>query len=152
MNQLGDQEAHILAYSQAVKKLEAQIVTFQKQQFSLKEKLTFQANEIYERDEKLKKYRRIGMKACTEEDYVNKPLYSRFTKTDNFKGVAHPLSGDYTSKPQEEIDDSLYMCGKKGPQEPELSVSDNRSSEYSTYQSNDSEGSIGNSSDHSVNP
>ncbi|GKF14016.1 hypothetical protein Tco_0055478, partial [Tanacetum coccineum] len=36
-------------------------------------------------------------------------LYSRFTKTDNFKGVAHPLSGDYTSKPQEEIDDSLYV-------------------------------------------
>ncbi|GKA09071.1 hypothetical protein Tco_0688402, partial [Tanacetum coccineum] len=181
MNQLGDQEAHILAYSQAVKKLEAQIVTFQKQQFSLNEKLTFQANEIYEKDEKLKKYRRIGMKAvkekeqlqktfdswkdssknlwrlinsgmsssskiglgyeiqsnnevlsyeeeincsvfkCTEEDYVNKPLYSRFTKTDNFKGVAHPLSGDYTSKPQEEIDDSF-------------------------------KGSIGNSFEHSVNP
>ncbi|GKB40986.1 ribonuclease H-like domain-containing protein, partial [Tanacetum coccineum] len=184
MNQLGDQEAQILAYT----------------------------NEVYEKDEKLKKYRRIGMKAvkekeqlqktfdswkdssknlwrlinsgmtssskiglgydiqsnnevlsyeeeincfvfkCTEEDYVNKPLYSRFTKTDNFNGVAHPLSGDYTSKPQEEIDDSLYVYGKKGPQEPEPSVSDDRSSEYSTYQSNDSEGSIGNSSKHSVNP
>ncbi|GJR14665.1 ribonuclease H-like domain-containing protein [Tanacetum coccineum] len=54
MNQLGDQEAQILAYSQAVKKLEAQLVTFQKQQLSLNEKLTFQANEIYEKDEKLK--------------------------------------------------------------------------------------------------
>ncbi|GJU41426.1 ribonuclease H-like domain-containing protein [Tanacetum coccineum] len=63
MNQLGDQEAQILAYSQAVKKLEAQLVTFQKQQLSLNEKLTFQANEIYEKDEKLKKYRRIRMKA-----------------------------------------------------------------------------------------
>ncbi|GKD25428.1 ribonuclease H-like domain-containing protein [Tanacetum coccineum] len=31
MNQLGDQEAQILAYSQVVKKLEAQLVTFQKQ-------------------------------------------------------------------------------------------------------------------------
>ncbi|GKF22824.1 hypothetical protein Tco_0075146 [Tanacetum coccineum] len=41
MNQLGDQEAQILAYSQAVKKLEAQLVTFQKQQLSLNEKLTF---------------------------------------------------------------------------------------------------------------
>ncbi|GJR95998.1 putative ribonuclease H-like domain-containing protein [Tanacetum coccineum] len=48
-NELGDQEAQILAYSQAVKKLEAQLVTFQKQQFSLNEKLTFQANEIYEK-------------------------------------------------------------------------------------------------------
>ncbi|GJT41587.1 hypothetical protein Tco_0941452 [Tanacetum coccineum] len=210
MNQLGDQEAQILAYSQAVKKLEAQLVTFQKQQLSLNEKLTFQANEIYEKDEKLKKYRRIGMKAvkekeqlqktldswkdssknlwrlinsgmsssskiglgyeiksnnevlsyeeemnfsvfnCTEEDSVGKPLYSRFIKTNDFKGVPHPLSGDYTPKPQEEIDESLYVYGKKGPQEPEPSVSDDRSSECSTCQSNDSAGSIGTSSEHSV--
>ncbi|GKA98891.1 putative ribonuclease H-like domain-containing protein [Tanacetum coccineum] len=86
---------------------------------------------------------------CTEEDYVNKPLYSRFTKTNNFKGVPHPLSGDYTSKPQEEIDESLYIYGKKGPQEPEPSVLDDRSSECSTCQSNDSVGSIGTSSEHS---
>ncbi|GKC84197.1 hypothetical protein Tco_1139914 [Tanacetum coccineum] len=212
MTQLGDQEAQILAYSQAVKKLEAQLVTFQKQQLSLNEKLTFQANEIYEKDEKLKKYRRIGMKAvkekeqlqktldswkdssknlwrlinsgmsssskiglgyeiksnnevlsyeeemnfsvfnCTEEDSVGKPLYSRFIKTNDFKGVPHPLSGDYTPTPQEEIDESLYVYGKKGPQEPEPSVSDDRSSEYSTCQSNDSEGSIGTSSEHSVDP
>ncbi|GJY52135.1 hypothetical protein Tco_0442982 [Tanacetum coccineum] len=39
-----------------------------------------------------------------------------------------------------------------GPQEPEPSVSDDRSSEYSTCQSNDSEGSIGTSSEHSVDP
>ncbi|GKA42342.1 ribonuclease H-like domain-containing protein [Tanacetum coccineum] len=156
MNQLGEQEAKILAYTLAVKKLEAQIVTFQKQQLSLNEQLTFQANEIYAKDEKLKRYRRIGMKAvkekeqlkktvdswkdssknlwklidsgmsstskvglgyeiksnnevlsyeeemnrsvfkCTEEDYINKPLYSRFTKTNSFKGVPHLLTGDYT--------------------------------------------------------
>ncbi|GJS95194.1 putative ribonuclease H-like domain-containing protein [Tanacetum coccineum] len=196
--------------SQAVKKLETQLATFQKQQLSLNEKLTFQANEIYEKDEKLKKYKRIGMKAvkekeqlqktldswkdssknlwrlinygmsssskiglgyeiksnnevlsyeeemnfsifnCIEEDSVGKPLYSRFIKTNDFKGVPHPLSGDYTPKPQEEIDESLYVYGKKGPQEPEPSVSDDRSSEYSTCQSNDSAGSIGTSSEHSV--
>ncbi|GKE83504.1 hypothetical protein Tco_1557246, partial [Tanacetum coccineum] len=51
--------------------------------------------------------------------------------------VLHPLSGDYTPKSQEEIDESLYVYGKKGPQEPEPSVSDERSSEYSTCQSND---------------
>ncbi|GKA79421.1 hypothetical protein Tco_0786017 [Tanacetum coccineum] len=208
-SELGDQEAQILAYSQAVKKLEAQLVTFQKQQLSLNEKLTFQANEIYEKDEKLKRYRRIGMKAvkekeqlqktldswkdssknlwrlidsgmssnskvglgfeiqsnnevlsyeeemnfsvfnCSKEDSIGKPLYSRFTKTNDFKGVPHPLSGDYTPKPQEEIDDSLYVYGKKGPQKPEISVSDDNSSEHSTCQSNDSEGSCGNTSEHS---
>ncbi|GJS22145.1 ribonuclease H-like domain-containing protein [Tanacetum coccineum] len=166
-NQLGEQEAKILAYDQAVKKLEAQVVTFQKKQLSLNEQLTFQANELYEKDEKLKKYRRIGMKAvkekeqlqktvdswknssknlwklvdsgmsstskvglgyeiksndevlsyeeemnrtvfnCTEEDFIDKPLYSRFSKTDSFKGVPHPLTGDYTPKPQQEIDESF---------------------------------------------
>ncbi|GJW44681.1 hypothetical protein Tco_0073480 [Tanacetum coccineum] len=209
MNQLGEQEAKILAYTLAVKKLEAQIVTFQKQQLSLNEQLTFQANEIYAKDEKLKRYRRIGMKAvkekeqlqkivdswknssknlwklvdsgmtsnskvglgyeiqsnkevlsyeeemnrtvfqCTEKDFLNKPLYSRFSKTDNFKGVPHPLTGDYTPKPQEEIDDSLYVYGKKGPQKPEISDSDDNSTKHSTCQSNDSEGSFGNPSEHS---
>ncbi|GJX59336.1 ribonuclease H-like domain-containing protein [Tanacetum coccineum] len=85
---------------------------------------------------------------CTEEDFLNKPLYSRFSKTDSFKGVPHPLTGDYTPKPQEEIDDSLYVYGKKGPQEPEISDSDNSSNEHSSCQSNDSEGSFGNPSEH----
>ncbi|GKA38224.1 ribonuclease H-like domain-containing protein, partial [Tanacetum coccineum] len=207
--ELGDQEAQILAYSQAVKKLEAQLVTFQKQQLSLNEKLAFQANEIHEKDEKLKRYRRIGMKAvkekeqlqktvdswkdssknlwrlinsgmssndklglgfeiqsndevlsyeeemnssvfkCSKDDSIGKPSYSRFTKTNVFKGVPPPLSGDYTPKPQEEIDDSLYVYGKKGPQKPEISVSDDNSSEHSTCQSNDSEGSCENTSEHS---
>ncbi|GJU33481.1 hypothetical protein Tco_1181835 [Tanacetum coccineum] len=86
---------------------------------------------------------------CTEEDYINKPLYSRFTKTNSFKGVPHPLTGDYTPKPQEEIDDSLYIYGKKGPQRPEISDSNDKSNEHSTCQSNDSEGSFRNPSDHS---
>ncbi|GJS45484.1 hypothetical protein Tco_0595605 [Tanacetum coccineum] len=167
------------------------------------------ANEIYEKDEKLKRYRRIGMKAvkekeqlqktvdswkdssknlwrlidsgmssnskvglgfeiqsnnevlsfeeemnfsvfkCSKEDSMGKPSYSRFTKTNDFKGVPHPLSGDYTPKPQEEIDDSLYVYGKKGPQKPEISMSDDNSSEHSTCQSNDSKGSCGNTSEHS---
>ncbi|GJR74757.1 putative nucleotidyltransferase, ribonuclease H [Tanacetum coccineum] len=72
---------------------------------------------------------------CTEEDFLNKPLYSRFSKTDNFKGVPHPLTGDYTPKPQEEIDDSLYVYGKKGPQKPKTSVSDDKFSENSVTSS-----------------
>ncbi|GJR99303.1 hypothetical protein Tco_0315812 [Tanacetum coccineum] len=44
---------------------------------------------------------------CSKEDSIGKPSYSRFTKTNDFKGVPHPLNGDYTPKPQEEIDDSF---------------------------------------------
>ncbi|GJR77703.1 ribonuclease H-like domain-containing protein [Tanacetum coccineum] len=54
--------------------------------------------------------------------------------------------------PQDEIDESLYVYGKKGPHEPEPNVLDDRSSEYSTCQSNDSAGSIGTSSEHFVDP
>ncbi|GJW84412.1 ribonuclease H-like domain-containing protein [Tanacetum coccineum] len=86
---------------------------------------------------------------CSKEDSIGKPSYSRFTKTNDFKGVPHPLSGDYTPKPQEEIDDSLYVYGKKGPQKPEISDSGDNSSEHSTCQSNDNEGSCGNTSEHS---
>ncbi|GJW49381.1 hypothetical protein Tco_0090732 [Tanacetum coccineum] len=95
-------------------------------------------------------HRHSWKSAQVEEDSVGKPLYSRFIKTNDFKGVPHPLSGDYTPTPQEEIDESLYVYGKKGPQEPEPSVSDDRSSECSTCQSNDSAGSIGTSSVHFV--
>ncbi|GJR42989.1 putative ribonuclease H-like domain-containing protein [Tanacetum coccineum] len=63
--------------------------------------------------------------------------------------VTHPLYGDYTPKPQEEINDSLYVYGKKGPQKPEISDSDDNSTEHSTCQSNDSEGSFGNPFEHS---
>ncbi|GKF59989.1 hypothetical protein Tco_0176775, partial [Tanacetum coccineum] len=66
---------------------------------------------------------------CSKKDSVGKPLYNRFIKTNDFKGVPHPLSRDYTPIPQEEIDESLYVYGKKGPQEPEPNVSDDRSSE-----------------------
>ncbi|GKC34429.1 putative ribonuclease H-like domain-containing protein [Tanacetum coccineum] len=71
----------------------------------------------------------------SEEDFLYKPLYSRFSKIDNFKGVPHPLTGAYTPKPQEEIDDSLYVYGKKGPQKPKTSVSDDKFIENSVTSS-----------------
>ncbi|GKB66118.1 putative ribonuclease H-like domain-containing protein [Tanacetum coccineum] len=86
---------------------------------------------------------------CSKEDSIGKPSYSRFTKTNDFKGVPPPLSGDYTPVPQEEIDDSLFVYGKKGPQTPEISVSDDNVSEHSSCQSNDSEESCENTSEHS---
>ncbi|GJY44791.1 ribonuclease H-like domain-containing protein [Tanacetum coccineum] len=109
----GDQEAQILAYSQAVKKLEAQIKTLDSWNDSFKDSLEINHS---------------GIELCSKIGF----------------------SGDYTPKPQEEIDESLYVYGKKGPQEPEPSVSDDRSSECSTYQSNDNAGSIRTSFEHFV--
>ncbi|GJR42888.1 retrovirus-related pol polyprotein from transposon TNT 1-94, partial [Tanacetum coccineum] len=69
---------------------------------------------------------------------VDKLCTIEFAKTDNFKGVPHLLTGDYTPKQQQEIDESLYVYGKKGPQKHKTSVSDDKFNEYSTCQSNDS--------------
>ncbi|GJR93741.1 ribonuclease H-like domain-containing protein [Tanacetum coccineum] len=236
-SEFGTQEAALVAHKLAVKKLESQLKASHKQQSSLNEKLNFQANQIFEKDEKLKKYRRIGMKAVKDKDVLQKivdswfassknlwklvdcgmsstvkmglgygiksnaevlgyeeeisrgifafretnagyndiPLYSRFKQVE-YKGVPHPLSGDYTPREQEDIDDSLYEYGKHGPQpkspSPKVSnassivfsicpsndsdgelgtVSNANSTVYSTCQSNDSDGEQGTVSDHSVN-
>ncbi|GJX62421.1 putative ribonuclease H-like domain-containing protein [Tanacetum coccineum] len=88
----------------------------------------------------------------TDAGYYDIPLYSRFKQVE-YKGVPHPLSGDYTPREQEDIDDSLYEYGKYGPQpqSPSPTESDASSTVYSTCQSNDSDGELGAVSDHSVN-
>ncbi|GJZ58802.1 putative ribonuclease H-like domain-containing protein [Tanacetum coccineum] len=164
MNQLGEQEAKILAYTLVVKKLEAQVVTFQKQQLSLNEQLTFQANEIYAKDEKLKKYRRIGMKVVKEKEQLQKIVDSWKNSSKNLWKLVDSVdfqrliiskefhihkTGTILPKPQEEMMDSCIYNGKKGPQKPEISDLDENSTEHSTCQSNDSEGSFGNPSEHS---
>ncbi|GJS64135.1 hypothetical protein Tco_0678699 [Tanacetum coccineum] len=207
-------EAALVAHKLAVKKLESQLKASHKQQSSLNEKLNFQANQIFEKDEKLKKYRRIGMKAVKDKDALQKivdswfassknlwklidcgmsstvkiglgygiksnaevlgyeeeisrgifafretnagyndiPLYSRFKQVE-YKGVPHPLSGDYTPREQEDIDDSLYEYGKYGPQpqSPSPTVSNASSIVFSICPSNDSDGELGAVTDASSN-
>ncbi|GJV34604.1 hypothetical protein Tco_1395004 [Tanacetum coccineum] len=87
----------------------------------------------------------------TNAGYNDIPLYSRFKQVE-YKGVPHPLSGDYTPREQEDIDDSLYEYGKHGPQpkSPSPTESNASSTVYSSCQSNDSDGEQGTVSDHSV--
>ncbi|GJW77115.1 putative ribonuclease H-like domain-containing protein [Tanacetum coccineum] len=80
----------------------------------------------------------------TDAGYNDIPLYSKFKQVE-YKGVPHTLSGDYTPREQEDIDDSLYNDGELG------AVSDASSTHYSTCQSNDSDEELGTVTDHSVN-
>ncbi|GJT49539.1 ubiquitin carboxyl-terminal hydrolase 26 [Tanacetum coccineum] len=82
-SEFGDQEAALVAHKLAVKKLESQLKASHKQQSSLTEKLNFQANQIFEKDEKLKKYRRIGMKAVKDKDALQKIVDSWFASSKN---------------------------------------------------------------------
>ncbi|GKF87041.1 hypothetical protein Tco_0257918 [Tanacetum coccineum] len=85
----------------------------------------------------------------TDAGYYDIPLYSRFKQVE-YKAVPNPLSDDYTPREQEDINDSLYVYGKYGPQIPSTDKSDAQSSNYSTCQSHDSSQDTGNSSDESV--
>ncbi|GJW18945.1 putative ribonuclease H-like domain-containing protein [Tanacetum coccineum] len=112
----------------------------------------------------------------TIDEELNHALMAFTVNNENFKGVPHPLSGDYTPREKEDIDDSLYEYGKYGPQpqtpiptvtnassivfsicpsndrNEELGVvSDASSTHFSTCQSNDSEGELGTVTDHSDN-
>ncbi|GJW55586.1 ribonuclease H-like domain-containing protein [Tanacetum coccineum] len=100
--------------------------------------LTFQANEIYANDEKLKRYMRIGMKAVKEKEQLKKTVD---TWKDSSKNLWKLINSE------EILMISLYVYGKNGPQKPEISDSDDNSTEHSTCQSNDSKGSCGNTSD-----
>ncbi|GJS77931.1 putative ribonuclease H-like domain-containing protein [Tanacetum coccineum] len=170
-SEFGDQEAALTAHKLGLKKLESQLRASHKQQISLNEKLHFQANQIFEKDEKLKKYRRIGMKAVKDKDALQKivdswfassKIYGRLLLWDEdhlfkqveYKGVPHPLSGDYTPREQEDIDDSLSIvfsiCPSNDRNEELGAASDASSTHYSTCQSNDSDGELGTVTDNSV--
>ncbi|GKD59512.1 hypothetical protein Tco_1297021, partial [Tanacetum coccineum] len=84
----------------------------------------------------------------TNAGYNDIPLYSRFKQVE-YKGVPHPLSGDYTPREQEDIDDSLYEYGKFGPQpqSPSPTVSNASSIVFSICPSNDNDGELGAVSD-----
>ncbi|GJW41478.1 retrovirus-related pol polyprotein from transposon TNT 1-94 [Tanacetum coccineum] len=91
-NELGDQEAQILAYSQAVKKLEAQLkyISFMERFFQdlwrLIDSVSMSSNVLVG----------LGFEIQSKMRVLSVP---------------HPLTGDYTPKPQKEIDDSFNGMG-----------------------------------------
>ncbi|GKA00404.1 ribonuclease H-like domain-containing protein [Tanacetum coccineum] len=130
-SEFGDQEAALIAHKLAVKKLESQLKASHKQQSSLNEKLNFQANQIFEKDEKLKKYRRIGMKAVKDKDALQKIVDSWFASSKNLW--------------------KLIDCGMSSTVKIVLLCPETSSTVTQTCPSNDSDGEQGAVSDHSVN-
>ncbi|GJS59729.1 ribonuclease H-like domain-containing protein [Tanacetum coccineum] len=95
-SEFGDQEAALTAHKIGLKKVEAQLKASHKQQISLNEKLHFQANQIFEKDEKLKKYRRIGMKAVKDKDALQKILSPGYEEETVRRGLELVLNANST--------------------------------------------------------
>ncbi|GJV97300.1 hypothetical protein Tco_1548877 [Tanacetum coccineum] len=133
-----------------------------------------EANEIYEKDEKLKRYRRIGMKAVKEKEQLQKTLDSWKDSSKNlWRLIASGMSSNSkvglgfeiqsnneVLSYEEEMNFFVFKCSKEDSiGKPVYSrftktndfkgCSRGHSSEHSTCQSNDSEGSCGNTSEHS---
>ncbi|GKA63857.1 hypothetical protein Tco_0763463 [Tanacetum coccineum] len=98
-SEFGDQEAALIAHKLAVKKLESHLWIWH----------TNPNAEVLGYKEEMS--RGIFVLRETDAGYYDIPLYSRFKQVE-YKGVPHPLSGDYTPREQEDIDDSLYEYGK----------------------------------------
>ncbi|GKE86866.1 hypothetical protein Tco_1560608, partial [Tanacetum coccineum] len=75
-NQLGVYEVEIVAYKEDVKKLEGQVVAYQKQQLSYEEKLKLQANDLYDKKLQIKKYKKTAEKALKEKEELKTRLES----------------------------------------------------------------------------
>ncbi|GJV11070.1 hypothetical protein Tco_1352611, partial [Tanacetum coccineum] len=173
-SEFGNQEAALVAHKIAVKKLESQLRASHKQQSSLNEKLNFQANQIFEKDEKLKKYRRIGMKAVKDKDALQQIFDSWSASSKNlWKLIDCGMSSTvkiglgYGIKSnaevlgyEEEISRGIFAFRETNAGYNDIPLysrfkqsieSDASSTVFSTCQSNDSDGEQGTVSDHSVN-
>ncbi|GKA55252.1 retrovirus-related pol polyprotein from transposon TNT 1-94 [Tanacetum coccineum] len=76
----------------------------------------------------------------------------RKSRIDILWGMFYRENVDYPLSSNSKVGLGVVHKSTLGPQEPEPNVSDDRSSEYSSCQSNDSAGSIRTSSEHSVDP
>ncbi|GJS73536.1 hypothetical protein Tco_0706377 [Tanacetum coccineum] len=75
-DQLGVYEVEIVAYKEDVKKLEGQVVAYQKQQLSYEEKLKLQANDLYDKKLQIEKYKKTAEKALKEKEELKTRLES----------------------------------------------------------------------------
>ncbi|GJS17071.1 hypothetical protein Tco_0411543 [Tanacetum coccineum] len=141
-SEFGDQEAALTAHKIGLKKVEAQLRASHKQQTSLNEKLHFQANQIFEKDEKLKKYRRIGLKAVKDKDAFKK----------NWLGYSIKSNAEVLSY-EEEMDRGIFA----GMRETDPGYHDIplysrfKQVEYKGVPPSSSDGELGTVTDHSVN-
>ncbi|GKC14646.1 hypothetical protein Tco_1011428 [Tanacetum coccineum] len=97
--QLGDASIEIQAYTQALKKVEAQLVAHQQSQLWYEEKIRYDGILSYENEV----LQSVFMNK--ESDLENQPLYDRFVTAEGMHAVPPPMTGNYMpSGPDIEID------------------------------------------------
>ncbi|GJT13193.1 ribonuclease H-like domain-containing protein [Tanacetum coccineum] len=123
--QLSDASIEIKAYSQGLKKVEAQLVAHQ------------QGANYDHRYDGILSYENEVLQSVfmnKESEIENQPLYDRFVTAEGMHAVPPPMTGNYMpSGPDVEIDDSKFTYG---PKQTQPSESESQSSEFDTCESN----------------
>ncbi|GJW22399.1 hypothetical protein Tco_0033021 [Tanacetum coccineum] len=140
--QLSDASVEIKAYTQGLKKVEAQLVAHQQGQLWYEQKIKFMKIDLDDKTDVLTYHKKLLAKAQKEKDdleinksdFENLPLHKRLAKTGEMQAVPPPMTGNYLpSGPDIKIDDSQYTYGLAKTQPSE---SESQTTELDTCDSN----------------
>ncbi|GJV94178.1 ribonuclease H-like domain-containing protein [Tanacetum coccineum] len=141
--QLSDASIEIKAYSQGLKKVEAQLVAHQQGQLCKLLNTQMSANDKFglgygdHRYDGILSYENEVLQSVfmnKESELEKQPLYDRFVTADGMHAVPPPMTGNYMpSGPDIEVDYSQFTYG---PKQTQPSESESQSSEFDTCESN----------------
>ncbi|GJT13570.1 hypothetical protein Tco_0860612 [Tanacetum coccineum] len=154
--QLGDASIEIQAYTQALKKVEAQLVTHQKNQLWYEEKITFMKIDLDDKTDMSTKdksglrygnqihegvlsYEKEVLESVFDSrlsDVEDSHVHDRFANVEGMHVVSPPMTGNYMpSRHDREVDDSMFTYG---PKQSKTSESDTQTSNFDSCESNSS--------------
>ncbi|GKA22229.1 hypothetical protein Tco_0708191, partial [Tanacetum coccineum] len=140
--QLSDASIEIQAYTQGLKKVEAQLVAHQQGQLCLLQKNQMSAYDKFglgygdHRYDGILSYENEVLQSVfksKESEFEKQPLYDRFVTAGGMKAVPPPMTGNYMpSRPDIEIDYSQFTYG---PKQSPPSESETQTTEFDTCES-----------------
>ncbi|GJT70865.1 hypothetical protein Tco_1030151 [Tanacetum coccineum] len=154
--QLGDASIEIQAYTQALKKVEAQLVAHQKNQLWYEEKIRFMKIDLDDKTdmstrdksglgygnqihEGVLSYEKEVLESVFDSrlsDVEDSHVHDRFANVEGMHAVPPPMTGNYMpSGPDREVDDSMFTYG---PKQSKTSESDTQTSNFDSCESNSS--------------
>ncbi|GJX48011.1 hypothetical protein Tco_0273201 [Tanacetum coccineum] len=134
----------IKAYSQGLKKVEAQLVAHQQGQLWYEQKIKFMKIDLDDKTDVLTYHKKLLAEAQKEKEelkaksvFMNKeselekqPLYDRFVTAEGMHAVPPPMTGNYMpSGPEIKVDYSQFTYG---PKQTQPSDSESQTSEFDT--------------------
>ncbi|GJY36227.1 hypothetical protein Tco_0421605 [Tanacetum coccineum] len=143
-NNFGDASIEIQAYTQALKKVEAQLVAHQKNQLWYEEKIRFMTIDLDDKTDVLTYLKKLLAEAMStrdksglgSSDVEDSPVNDRFGKVEGMHAVPPPMTGNYVPpKFDFGIDESNFTYG---PKQSKTSESDAKTSDFDSCETNSS--------------